>query len=357
MKSVRKNILITVIILSIATFLAFIFLKLVPDSLVNVALIYIVGLILIARFTGGYIYGIISSIFCVVLINYCFTFPYFELNFTLSGYPVTFLAMLSASLITSASTTHIIEQSRILAEREKQLMEAEKEKMRANLLRAVSHDLRTPLTSIIGMLSSYFDDPERLSSEEDIRNILSTIYDDANWLLAMVENLLSVTRIQNSERGIKKTPEILEEVIEESVSRFKRRYPDADIKVTVPQEPLLIPMDAMLIEQVIINLLENALLHSGSVKPISLFVTVKEHLVLFHIRDYGIGIDPEKITDIFNGIPSTGSHTADSKKGMGIGLSICKTIITSHNGTIDAINHEDGAEFIFSLPAKEDTNE
>lgn len=351
-KRMIKDFLFTLAAMIISTIIAAVFSRLVPDSLVNICLIYILCLIIISRYTNGYIYGIIASLFCVVFVNYCFTYPYFEINFTLTGYPVTFLAMLSISLITSTTTSHMIQQSQILAEREKQLMEADKEKMRANLLRAVSHDLRTPLTSITGTLSSYMENSESYSEEEK-ETLIHNIYDDADWLLTMVENLLSVTRIQNNATNLKKSQEAVEEVISESVSRLKKRIPQIQIHVSVPQELILLPMDAMLIEQVIMNFLENAYIHSGSSLPIDLTVDETPTEVSFHVRDYGIGIDDNKIESLFDGIPSTQALTADSKKGMGIGLSICKSIILAHQGTIHAKNHKNGAEFIFSLPKEE----
>ena len=358
MRNIKKIIMsssFTIIVMLISTLIAFLFSKLVPESLVNVSLIYILCLIIISRYTTGYIYGIIASLFCVVFVNYCFTFPYFELNFTLTGYPITFLAMLSISLITSTTTTHMKKQAKILAEREKQLMEADKEKMRANLLRAVSHDLRTPLTSIIGTLSSYLEN-EKDYADDEKETLIHNIYDDANWLLTMVENLLSVTRIQNNSTRLKKSLEAVEEVISESVSRLKKRIPNIQINVLVPDEFIMIPIDAMLIEQVIMNLLENAYIHSGSALPIDLTVFQSSESVSFHVRDYGMGIEKDKIDQYFDGIPITQALTADSKKGMGIGLSICKTIIIAHRGTIYAKNHDNGAEFIFSLP-KEDNSE
>ncbi len=346
---ILSDTLFTMIMLLIATVIAFIFSKLVPDSLVNVALIYILCLVIISRYTAGYLYGVVASLFCVIFVNYCFTFPYFAFNFTLTGYPLTFIEMLSVSLITSTLTSHMIRQSQILAEREKQLMEADKEKMRANLLRAVSHDLRTPLTSIIGTLSGYFEN-EKEYNEEEKETFLHNIYDDSNWLLNMVENLLSVTRIQNDSAPLKKSQEVVEEVVSESISRLKKRHPHAQVHVTVPDDFLMIPMDAMLIEQVILNLLENALIHSASTLPTDFTVTDEQTMVVFHVRDYGIGINPAIMDDIFNGLPTTNAHTADSQKGMGIGLSICKTIIAAHKGTITAVTHPNGAEFIFTLP-------
>lgn len=351
----QNSILFTAILLSLATISSFILFHLVHENQTNVALLYILALIIISRYTPGYIYGIVSSFLCVFLVNLCFTYPYFKVNFLLKGYPITFIEMLSISIITSTTTSHMIKQSKEIAERDRQLMEAEKEKMRANLLRAVSHDLRTPLTGIIGTTSSLMENSSSLTEKEN-KELIENIYNDSNWLLNMVENLLSVTRIQNNASKVKKSMEMVEEVASESVTRLKKRIHDAKIYVTVPDELLMIPMDAMLIEQVIINLLENAFIHSQSQKPIEFHINSSEHKVIFCIKDYGIGIDEEKMEDIFNGIPTDTSQIADSRKGMGIGLSICKTIILAHNGTLIARNHEDGgSEFIFELP-KEDLN-
>ena len=123
----------------------------------SVAIIYVLSVMLVARYTVGYASGIVASLFGVGFVNYVFTYPYMTLNFTIDGYPVTFVGMTVVSVITSAMTTKFKKQSQMLNEREKLLMEAEKETMRANLLRAVSHDLRTPLTAIIGLASTYLE--------------------------------------------------------------------------------------------------------------------------------------------------------------------------------------------------------
>ena len=285
----------------------------------------------------------------VVCVNFLFTYPYLALNFTLAGYPVTFIGMLAISLITSAATTHMKQQMQMLAERERLLVEAEKEKMRANLLRAISHDLRTPLTSIIGAGNSYLETGDFLD-ESQKKELVKQICEDSNWLLNMVENLLSVTRIQGGEANVNKSLESVEEVVSEAVIRLKKRLPDAKIHVQVPDELILIPMDAILIEQVLINLLENAILHSKSSQPISCHVEVEVESIVFHVRDYGIGIPPERIRTIFDGTPYTGNPSPDSSKGMGIGLSICKTIVAAHKGTICAHSCPQGTDFAFSLP-------
>ena len=347
-----KDWCITILIQAAAFLLSSVFFYFVHEYSANFALIQILALILIARNTDGYFYGILSATFGIICINYFFTYPYFTLNFTISGYPITFMCMLAISLITSTTTTHLKRQAVLLAEHEKKLMEAEKEKMRANLLRAVSHDLRTPLTGIIGNSSTYIDNSNILNEEEKLK-LVHRIKDDSNWLLNMVENLLSVTRIRTGSMKVTTSLEAVEEVVGEAMSRFKKRLPDETVHVTIPEEYVFLPMDAMLIEQVIINLLENAAVHSGSDSPITFTVTNLPDSVQFSIRDYGVGISKEKIDTIFDGSDYEASESSDARKGMGIGLSICKTIITAHHGNITARNHNDGAEFIFDLPKEE----
>lgn len=323
----------------------------ISENPANIALLYLLGIITIAYYTTGYFYGILASLFGVIIINCFFTYPYFQLNFTISDYPFTFLFMLAASVITSTTTSHLKKQAEILALREKQLAEADKEKMRANLLRAISHDLRTPVTSILGALATLEENDDY--SPEEKKKIIHNIYDDASWLLNMGDNLLSITRIQGPDSKLKTSPEMVEEIISEAVIRFKKRFPTAEIEVSIPDEFLLIPMDATLIEQVLINLLENAMVHSKTKKPIKLLVENQPDTICFHVIDYGVGIDPKCLDSIFDG--TCGSSPSDVRKGMGIGLSICKTIISAHNGSIMAQNHEQGAEFVFTLP-KEDSN-
>ena len=179
---------------------------------------------------------------------------------------------------------------------------------------------------------------------------MTNIYEDSNWLLNMVENLLSVTRIQGDSLSINTTEEPVEEVVGEALEKLKKRYPDAAIRVKIPEEFLMIPMDAVLIEQVTINLLENAIVHSGSILPIDFIVEDHPEHVSFIVRDYGKGLSEEKLQNLFETGTYNNSRSSDSRKGMGIGLSICKTIITAHHGTLSGRNHADGAEFCFTLP-------
>lgn len=306
-KLLHNNTLFTLTLLGIATALAFLFFSFVSENTANIALLYIIAQILIARYTNGYLHGLFSSVFSVICINFFFTYPFFRLNFTLSGYPVIFIGMLIITLLTTATTSSLLSDDSILSDAEK-------------------------------------------------RELLENIENDSSWLLNMVENLLSVTRINDTvTHQVNKTPEIVEEVVAEAVQRLKKRFPSASIIVHVPTDYLLIPMDAILIEQVLINLLENALIHSGSSHSLELTVTDHPDHVTFCAKDFGHGLNPDVIPDIFSGIcHNTGS--VDSHKGMGIGLSICKMIIDAHNGYIEAKNHTNGALFLFTLPKKEEEN-
>lgn len=306
-KLLHNNTLFTLTLLGIATALAFLFFSFVSENTANIALLYIIAQILIARYTNGYLHGLFSSIFSVICINFFFTYPFFRLNFTLSGYPVTFIGMLIITLLTTATTSSLLSDGSILSDAEKS-------------------------------------------------ELLENIENDSSWLLNMVENLLSATRINDTvTHQVNKTPEIVEEVVAEAVQRLKKRFPSASIIVHVPTDYLLIPMDAILIEQVLINLLENALIHSGSSHSPELTVTDHPDHVTFCVKDFGHGLNPDVIPDIFSGIcHNTGS--VDSHKSMGIGLSICKTIIDAHNGYIEAKNHTNGALFLFTLPKEEEEN-
>lgn len=256
----------------------------------------------------------------------------------------SFIDVMISHTILALQKQHMTEQAQMI------LLETEKEKMRSNLLRAVSHDLRTPLTGIIGSASTLLENGSMIS-EEINKKMLTDIQQDAEWLIHMVENLLSVTRISGGTTNLKKQDEIVEEVVGEAVARIRKRFPDALVHVKVPDELLIVPMDATLIEQVLINLMENSIRHSESDLPISLKVSSKKIGVVFTVSDQGKGIDPTRIPDIFDGKSNKG--TSDSSRGIGIGLSICKSIILAHEGKIFAENNlNGGASFTFVLPMK-----
>ena len=350
------SLLFTIWAMALATGISSIYHHVNPTGSANVALIYILTIIMISYHTDKYRYGIISGIISVFFINYQFTYPFGQFSFAVSGYPFSFMVMYFISILTSATTFRMKDQARKINEAEKFLAEAEKEKLRANLLRAVSHDLRTPLTSMIGASSSYLENEAALPPKEK-RELVSEIYEDANWLLHMVENLLSVTRITDGGASVlKKTPEAAEEVLFDAVSTSRKRYPDLQIKTVIPDEFVTAPMDPLLIKQVLLNLIENAYFHARSTKPLECTLSSTEDAIKFCIRDYGTGIAPDRLSGIFDAVPSAPSSaasTVDTRKGMGIGLSICKAIVNAHNGEITARNLTEGAEFCFTIPKEE----
>lgn len=350
------SLLFTIWAMALATGISSIYHHVNPTGSANVALIYILTIIMISYHTDKYRYGIISGIVSVFFINYLFTYPFGQFSFAVSGYPFTFMVMYFISILTSATTFRMKDQARKINEAEKFLADAEKEKLRANLLRAVSHDLRTPLTSMIGASSSYLENEAALPPKEK-RELVSEIYEDANWLLHMVENLLSVTRITDGGASVlKKTPEAAEEVLFDAVSTSRKRYPDLQIKTVIPDEFVTAPMDPLLIKQVLLNLIENAYFHARSTKPLECTLSSTEDAIKFCIRDYGTGIAPDRLSGIFDAVPSAPSSaasTVDTRKGMGIGLSICKAIVNAHNGEITARNLTEGAEFCFTIPKEE----
>lgn len=179
-------------------------------------LLFVLAVVIVARFTEGYVYGILSAMAAVVLVNYVFTYPYFELNFSITGYPLTFVVMLATAVMVSALTTQIKWQEQIR-------LEVEKEKTRANLLRAVSHDIRTPLTSIQASASGILDNYDALGRQEKVE-LLEGIRDESRWLIRMVENLLSITRINGDRAQLQTTWEVVEEVVGGAVGKFQKQF-------------------------------------------------------------------------------------------------------------------------------------
>lgn len=308
--------------------------------------VYVLAVLLISRFTSGYLLGLIAAVFGVIAVNYVFTYPYMAFNFTIAGYPLTIVTLLVVSLVTSALTTKTKEQERLR-------LENEKVKLRADLLRSVSHDIRTPLTSIIGATSAILDNPNL--SQDEQRALLTDTRDDAQWLIRVVENLLSITRIGNDQAEITKQPEAVEEVLGSTVQKFRKRFPSVEVAIHIPDELLLVPMDAILISQVLSNLLENAVFHGGGTTRILVSVIQESHWARFIVQDNGQGIPPQKIDSLFDGsLKSSESVPGDGKRNMGLGLSVCMAIVRAHGGSMEAHNTGSGAEFSFRLPLSEE---
>ena len=345
-KAKLKDILLAVIVL-VAAFAINMLIKKIfgVDSLIP--MIFVLGIFLISLKTNGYLIGIVSSVVSVFAVNYAFTFPYYAFDLISPECVVSVIVMLIIAIMTSTLTTQIKEQQKAHAE-------SEKEKMRANLLRGISHDLRTPLTSICGSTSAIIENYDILDKDQQIK-LLSEIREDSKWLNRMVENLLSVTRIDSEKVRVIKTPTVLEELIDAVILKFHKHCPEQKVNVTIPDEFISIPMDALLIEQVIINILENAVFHATGMTEIHLNVTTKDNLAIFEISDNGCGIPKDRLGNLFNGYLERTDVPADSSRSnMGIGLSVCSSIIKAHGSVITTENLKaGGAMFRFALEMEE----
>ena len=312
----------------------------------SVPMVFVLGVFLISVITEGYACGIAASLISMLAVNFAFTFPYFEFNFTIPENMFSAVVMLVVAVVTGALTTKLKQQEKLRAD-------SEREKMRANLLRAVSHDLRTPLTTIYGSTSMLLENFDRISID-DRKSLLRGIRDDAQWLVGMVENLLSVTRLDDASVQLNKTDTVLEELIDAVLVKFRKHYPGQQVHVQIPEEFVSIPMDAMLIEQVLMNLLENAVFHAVGMKNLWLRVEVHGSRAIFYVEDDGCGIPADRMAGLFTGLLDTAMPTDTGRSNMGIGLSVCCAIIKAHGSDIKAANRPGGgAEFRFSLEMEE----
>lgn len=294
------------------------------------SMVFVLAVFLTSVYTDGYAWGVAASLIGVLAVNFAFRAPYFAFNFTLPENLFSGVVMLVVSIMTSTLTTRNKKQEQLR-------MESEAEKTRANLLRAVSHDLRTPLTSIYGACSTVIENYDSLEKEQTLK-LLGEACSDAQWLNRMVENLLSVTRIDSEKVSVQKVPTVLEELIDSVLVRFRKLHPGVDVTVELPEDFIVIPMDSMLIQQVLTNLLENAVHHAKGMTRLTLRVFTLGKRAVFEVTDNGCGIPKDRLKTLFSGmLPSDTSESGTGgKHGMGIGLSVCAAIIKAHGGEIGA---------------------
>ena len=246
-----------------------------------------------------------------------------------------------------------LENARNAREKEETMMLAENERLRANLLRAVSHDLRTPLTSIMGNADSLISCGDTLDA--GTRNQLySDIYQDAQWLTGMVENLLSASRMNEGKLNLNMTTELIDDMISEAVTHLSRQLKNYTVERNSSGKLLFVKADARLIVQVVINLLDNAVKYAPEGSTIRIETAGQDGNVIVRIADEGPGIPDDQKDHIFDLFYTSGNPTGDSRRGLGIGLALCQSIIKTHGGTISVSDHKPhGAVFEFVLPEDE----
>lgn len=463
--AIGKRIGLSVLLILSASAIGYVFRALgFPET--NIVIVYLLAVLLITRFTKGYVFGVLASIAATFAFNYFFTVPYYSFLFYDPDYLITFFVMTTSSLITSTLTARVklsasearekeaetkalydlssqltdaenMEEIEAIAvkvvgdyfkceaickccdengvpsevsvkgvvyedwpiqgresilgfirmprERAETMKEAEKnllrpmiesialameryrlaqqrlksreemvqERYRGNLLRAISHDLRTPLSGIIGTSEMIMD---MTPKEEPCYALAEGIRKEAGWLHSLVENILNLTRLQDGKLMIEKEKEAAEEIVGGALTHISKHYPDYEITVSIPDELLLVPMDAKLIQQVLVNLMDNAIKHTPPENTIDVLVALdqEEENAVFCVRDRGNGMEDSQLAMIFQAFYTSRGKMADAKRGVGLGLTICDAIVKAHGGNIEARNRSDGpgAEFIFTLPMK-----
>ena len=249
----------------------------------------------------------------------------------------------------------ILERRKLRAEKQTAELETQREQLRANLLRAISHDLRTPLTGISGNAGMLMEKSFSLD-ESKKQEMYRSIYDDSMWLVNLTENLLSITRIENGTMPLRRNAELIDDIFHEALSHVDRRAMEHEIHVELADDMLMANMDARLIIQVIINIVNNAIKYTPEGSQICLSAKREKRMVRIEIADNGSGISDavkRRLFDMFY-TANAGGAGADSRRGLGLGLSLCKSIVEAHGGSITVRdNQPHGAVFSFTLPLEE----
>ncbi len=248
----------------------------------------------------------------------------------------------------------VLEREMLYQKQEETQIQIQRERLRTDMLRTISHDLRTPLTGIMGSASTVVDNFDSVS--DDIKkNFLKNIYDDASWLSDLVENVLNMTRFDEGKIKLNIGQEAAEEIVAEAVGHVRRHADGHKLTTIIPSEIILLVADGVLITQVLVNLLDNAINYTPDGSEITVLIGRVEDQVVFEVSDNGPGISKEDLPHIFERLYTRHSKAYGSRRGFGLGLSLCKSIVEAHGGTIAIKNIEPhGTSVTISIPAKED---
>ena len=355
-RSILIDLLLSLLILAVATVLGALFDHL-RFSESTIMMSYLLGVLLISIGTSHRGSSTLSAVVSVLLFNYFFVDPRFSLQVLEPGYPVTFAVMFLTSFITATlairrkSAAREAEQN--AREKEEAAVQIENERLRSTLLRSISHDLRTPLTSITGNASNLLSHGEDFD-EGTRRSLYRSIYEDAVWLNQMVENLLVSTRLENGETKLNFSAEVLEDIIEEAASHARAAGMTQQIVVEPTEDLLLVRADARLIAQVLINLLNNAQKYTPDNSTVRIRAQKLGEFVSVSVADDGHGIPDEDKDRIFEMFYTGTRNISDGRRSLGFGLALCRTVVRAHGGEITVSdNTPHGAVFTFTLPSEE----
>lgn len=355
-----KDWLSTALVLLAATLLTFV-LQLAGVERENFLMVYMVGVLVCAAITHGYRYSIVQALGSVLLFNYFYTQPLRTFTISNSNDVTMLVFFLIAAVVSAGMTARFLQALRqskeneqraeaLFKEKEGARLEAEQAKLRGDLLRSIGHDLRTPLTGIqVG--SNYLMEHSATLPRAEIKKMAEELGEQTTWLITLVENILYMTRLDNKKLAVNKQPEVVDDVISEAVARLPALH-DRPLKIQLPEQVEMVPMDGKMIVQVLINLLDNALKYTPAHCPITLGAARRGDEMCFTVEDGGAGVPPDQAEAIWGSFVTSGKVGADGRKGMGLGLAICQAAVQAHGGTVrvDRSPALGGARFLFTLP-------
>jgi len=321
----------------------------------NLVMVYVLAVVGVAR-RGRRSSAAAAAALAVLAFDFCFVPPRYTFQVSDVQYLWTFVVMFSAAMLISHLTIRQHEEAQAARASERRNtwfmekakraeVEAETERLRSSLLSSVSHDLRTPLSAILGSAGALLE-KGKVAGDSESRQLLETIQEEGERLSRLVNNLLQVTRLEAGGLALQKEKTPLEEIVGSALERLDSLLKGRRIDVALPENLPLVPMDAMLVEQVFINLLENAARHTPEERPIDISARTEENRVVVSVSDRGPGLQTDETERIFDKF-----YHGASSPGAGLGLAICRAVVLAHGGRIWAENRPGGgARFQFTLP-------
>ena len=310
----------------------------------NVLMLYLLGVLWVAM-RASRSASIVASLLAVGAFDFCFVRPYLKFSVADSRYLGTFAVMLLTALVIS-TLTH---RARTQASAAREAWErAETEFLRNTLLSGVSHDLRTPLSAITGAASTLIESGEELP-DHDRFAMLQTIYSEAERMERLINNLLEMTRLESGSVALKREWQPLAEVVGTSLHHLRKRLADRAVKIDLHENLPLVFIDSVAIEQVLVNLVDNAVQHTPADSPIEISAHALDRRVMIEVADRGPGLPKGAQTRVFEKFFR--AHGGQSQRGIGLGLAICKAIVEAHGGSINAEDRGGGGSvFTVALP-------
>jgi len=329
-----------------------------------VIMIFLLEVLATTVVTGGYVFASFTALYAFLAVNYFFTPPRYDFYISSGSDLIALVTFLVTAIVVGTIVSDQRQQReraqegeqaarelvRVREEQQETQRAMEREELRSTLLRSVAHDLRSPLTALAGTSRMLEDDYDRFSDEER-RRFISDLSEEILWLTSKVENILNKTMIDEKNLILHREDEAVDDIVGEAVSRMSRLMRGRRFTVELPDEVVMAPMDGNLIVQVLINLLSNAVRHTPPESEITLCAEKEGDWVAFTVSDTGNGIDPAIRDTLFDRFVTLDTDSADRRRGIGLGLAICKAIVEAHGGEITARENEPhGAVFRFTLP-------